>query len=121
MSVVEDPRFPRLPKWAQRGFRENEEEIRRLEAELLAARTLLRGGDEDTASIVVDVYSDNRQYLPTRPETPVEFRFKREEDRWWRYFLVSLSPDNRLNICGSEGILVKPSSGNAISVWLEGR
>lgn len=118
-QMSEDARFERLPKWAQRWVLGLEMEKARAEGELEAARHLLNGGDAETAPIVVDRYSANRQYLGVLPETPVEFRFKPEGSKWWKYFHVNMTSERKLYVSGSDGILVKPSSGNSIKVELE--
>jgi hypothetical protein len=116
--LTEDPRFERLPKWVKDRVRAKDEKIRHLEQELATARALLNSGPED-ASVRVDPYSANRQPLPGNPT--VEFRWKREGERFWTYYLVRLMEDNRLEVHASAGIVIHPSSGNAVKVEVVGR
>lgn len=113
--MAEDPRFERLPKWAQQQLLSRGERIIRLENELAQARALLNAGPED-GPVVIDPDSANKRLLAER--TPVEFRYKPEGDRFWSYFQVRLADDNRLEVHASSGIAVYPSSGNAASIGI---
>jgi hypothetical protein len=118
-QMADDPRFERLPKWAQQKARAKDEAIGRLTRELEVARGLLNDGADD-AHVVVNPYSENRRQVDGNPM--VEFRYKPEDDpKYWRYFLVHLMDDNRLEIHASASIVIHPSSGNAVKVEVAGR
>jgi hypothetical protein len=116
--VTDDPRFERLPKWVKDRLRARDDRIQRLEQELATARKLLNDGPED-ANVIVDPYGDNRQPLFDRPT--VAFQFRAEGERYERYYLVRLMEDNRLEVHASAGIVIHPSSGNAVKVEVRER
>lgn len=119
MTLHTDSRFDRLPKWAQQELTARGERIIRLEQELATARGLINTGPDDS-EVVIDPYSANRRQVPDRPQ--VEFRYKPEGDpRWWRYFLVRLTSDNQLEVHASSGLVIHPSSGNAVTIEVLGR
>lgn len=122
VPIEEDPRFERLPKWVKDRLRARGERIIRLEQELAATRALLNEGVAEDAPVVVDPYSKNRRLLALDKYTPVEFRFKPAHDpEYWSYFHVTLDEDNRLSVHGSSGLVIQPSSGNAVHVGVVGR
>jgi hypothetical protein len=116
--VEEDPRFERLPKWAKDRLRARDERVARLEQELATARALLNEGPED-ATVVIDPYSANRQ--PLHGDPTIEFRWKREGEKFWTYFLVRLEEDRRLEVHASSSLVIHPSSGNAVRAEVTGR
>jgi hypothetical protein len=116
--MTEDPRFERLPKWVKDRVRAKDERIARLEQELATARELLNEGPED-AAVVIDPYSANRRHLHGNPT--IEFRWKRDGERFWSYFLVRLEEDRRLEIHASSSLVIHPSSGNAVRAEVVGR
>jgi hypothetical protein len=119
--IEEDPRFERLPKWVKDHLRARGERIIRLEQELAAVRALLNEDVPENTPVVVDPFSVNRRRLAVDEHTPIEFRYKPERfPDWWSYFHVTLQ-GQRLSIHTSSGLVVKPSSGNSIEIYLEDR
>jgi hypothetical protein len=120
--IEEDPRFERLPKWVKDHLRARGERIIRLEQELAATRALLNDDVPEDAPVVIDPHSKNRRRLAVDQWTPIEFRYKPERHPdWWSYFHVTLREDNRLTVHGSDGLMIKPQSGNSAEIIVEDR
>lgn len=111
--VSEDPRFGKQARWMQSGVLALEARVRQLEQELASARRLLNNGPED-ANVIVDPYGENRQPMFDRPT--VAFQFRREGEKFERYFLVRLMESNRLEVHASAGIAIHPSTNNAVKI-----
>lgn len=112
MTLHTDSRFDRLPKWAQQELTARGERILQLDRELANTRALLREGDEEAATLIVDPFSDNRRILPDRPS--VQFQFTLPDVKFQSYFLVDLDENNRLSVHSSSGsIIIHPKTGNA--------
>lgn len=118
MKITEDPRFARLPKWAQTEAEHLERRVR--EAEKLAERARLATapGESDT---LLDKYDDKPIGLGTG--TQVRFILREGKQDWRSYIDVRVERDQttgarRLRLHGAEGLVLHPYISNVLHVDL---
>ena len=115
MASELDPKFLRLPKWAQKHIIALEGQVRRNEQTIESLRRDVALDHDKTESNTFINHFSGAPEQPLGRDPYIRFRLNGKKDSW-DYVEVYVSKDEKIVIHGGRGLQVQPVSGNVVYV-----